>query len=112
MITKAKSKGRGKSAPVRERLAHRSCNTMKGAIAPVIAWPERLFVVDPAPVIASVERLERKGGREAMARCLTVADAQDTASWLVDRISRLSPGLEVRTEIEPGGGQFLVILRT
>ena len=112
MITKAKSKGRSKSSgPVQERLAHRACNTMKGAIAPVIAWPDRLFVVDPAAVIASVERLERKGGREAMARCPTLADAEEAATWLVDRISRLSPRLAVTTEIEPGGGQFLLILR-
>src|SRR5205085_11951 len=94
-----------------ERLAHRACNTKKGAIAPVVRWPDRLFVVDPAPIIGSVERLSRKGGREVMARCLTRVDADEAGSWLVDRISRLRPDLVVTTEIEPGGNQFLLILR-
>jgi hypothetical protein len=67
--------------------------------------------VDPAPIIASVERLSLKGGREIMARCPTLADGQDAASWLIDRISRLRPDLAIATEVEPGGGQFLVVLR-
>ena len=109
---KAKRKGQGKHAAGEpERLAHRGCNTGKGATAPVVTWPDRLFVVDPAPIIASVERLGRKGGREAMARCPSLGDAEEAATWLVDRISRLRPGLAVTTEIEPGGGQFLLILR-
>lgn len=107
VITKAKAKKRG-DAP--ERLAHIACNTKKGAITPVVAWPSHLFVVDPAAIIPAVERLERKGGREAMARCTTKADAQATADWLVDRLSRLAPDLTVSTKIEPGGGQFLVVL--
>jgi len=107
-ITKARSKSSG---AVQERLAHRGCNTKKGAVAPVVAWPDHLFVVDPAPIIGSIEGLGRKGGRMAMARCLSKPDAQEAAAWLIDRISRLEPDLEVTSEIEPGGGQFLVILR-
>ena len=80
-------------------------------MAAVIPWPERLFVVDPAPIIASLERLQRKGGREIMARCPTLADGQDAGTWLVDRISRLRPDLPVTTEVEPGGGQFVLVLR-
>ncbi len=108
-ITKAKSKN-AKSGAVQERLAHRACNTKKGAVAPVVPWPDHLFVVDPAPIISSVERLGRKGGREVMARCPTLADGEEAATWLVDRISRLSPGLAVTTDIEPGGGQFMLVL--
>ena len=107
----AKPKGKGSTDPVQERLAHRGCNTKKGAVAAVIAWPAHLFVVDPAPIIASVERLSRKGGREVMARCPTAADADEAATWLVDRISRLRPDVRVTTEVERGGGQFLLILR-
>jgi hypothetical protein len=110
LTTKAKSKGKG-SGGGEERLAHRACNTKKGAIAPVVPWPDRLFVVDPAPIIASVERLQRKGGREVVARCPTLADGQEAGTWLVDRVSRLSPDLAVTTEVEPGGGQFLLVLR-
>ncbi len=107
----AKTKGqRGGAAAPLERLAHRACNTKKGAVAPVVAWPARLFVVDPSPIIASVERLQRKGGREIMARCPTLADGEDAATWLVDRISRLHPGLSVTAEVEPGGGQYLLVL--
>ena len=95
-----------------ERLAHRGCNTKKGAITAVVPWPEHLFLGDPAPIIASVERLQRKGGREVMARCPTRADGEAAATWLVDRISRLAPGLGVRTEVEPGGGQFLLVMRS
>jgi hypothetical protein len=109
--TKTKN-NRGGSGAVAERLAHRACNTKKGAVAPVVRWPDRLFVVDPSPIIASVERLQRKGGREIMARCPTLADGQEAATWLVDRISRLVPDLPVTAEVEPGGGQFLVVLRT
>ncbi len=105
----AKNKGR---APVvgSERLAHRACNTKKGAVAPEVPWSDELFVVDPAPILACVERLDRKGGREIMARCPTEADADDAATWLVDRLSRLTPDLAVRASVEQGGGQFLVVL--
>jgi hypothetical protein len=94
-----------------ERLAHRSCNTRKGAVKAVVPWPDDLFVADPAPIIASVDRLQRKGGREVMARCVTRSDADIAASWLVDRIGRLTPGLSVTAEVDQGGGQFLVVLR-
>ena len=80
-------------------------------MAPVVPWPDHLFVVDPAPIIGSVERLERKGGREVVARCPTQADGDQAAAWLVDRISRLRPDLEVTADVEPGGGQFLLVLR-
>lgn len=112
VVTKAKSKANGNGPGAgQERLAHRACNTKKGAVAPVVTWPDRLFVVDPAVIIASVDRLQRKGGREVMARCPTKADGDDAAAWLVDRISRLRPGWPVTTTVEPGGGQFLLILR-
>ncbi len=104
-------KGKKQSA-VTERLAHRACNTGKGKVAPVVAWSRDLFVVDPAPIVATVDRLGRKGGREVMARCPSRADGDAAAAWLVDRLSRLAPGLAVRADVEPGGGQFLVVLRT
>ena len=107
VITKAKSKKHG---PSDERLAHRDCNTKKGAITPIIKWRDGLFVADPAPILVSVERLERKGGREVMARCPTKADAIDAGDWLVDRLSRLRPDMTVTTKIESGGGQFLLVL--
>jgi hypothetical protein len=94
-----------------ERLAHRACNTRKGAVTAVAPWAEHLFVVDPAPIIPTVERLHRKGGRDVMARCPTKADADQAAAWLVDRIARLDPDLTVTTDVEPGGGQFLLVLR-
>ena len=101
----------GKSKPGEERLAHRACNTKKGAVKPVVPWPSRLFVLDPAPIIGVVDRLSRKGGREVVARCPSQADAQQAAAWLVDRLSRLAPDLKVGTSIEPGGGQYLLALR-
>ena len=101
-----------RKAKVAERLAHRGCNSRKGAVKVVIAWPERLYVVEPAPLIAVGDRLERKGGREMVGRCPTRRDAQEVADWLVDRFSRLVPGLPVTAGIEPGGGQFHVILST
>lgn len=109
--TKAKAKARGKG-DAQERLAHRGCNTGKGAVAPVVPWADHLFVVDPAPILASVERLERKGGREVMARCPTAADADQAAAWLADRVSRLAPDLPLTTEVEPGGGQHVLVLRS
>ena len=108
VTTKAKSKG--KAGPPVERLAHRACNTKKGAVAPVVPWPDELFVVDPAPIVATVERLQRKGGRELVARCPTEADGRAAADWLGARISRLQPDLAVRAEVEPGGGQYVVVL--
>ena len=111
-VTKAKAKAKTKGGtPPHERLAHRGCNTGKGATAPVVPWADHLFVVDPAAILPVVERLEQKSGREVMARCPGRDDAEQAADWLIDRISRLRPGMSVSTEIEPGGGQYLVILR-
>src|SRR3954454_273422 len=60
-ITKAKAKAKAKAeakakggAPA-ERLPHRGCNTGKGAVAPVVPWPDHLFAADPAPIIATVD---------------------------------------------------------
>jgi hypothetical protein len=99
-----------KKAKGAERLAHRGCNTRKGAVKVVIAWPDRLLVADPAPLITVAERLERKGGRELVARCQSKQDAQQAADWLVDRFSRLIPGVPVTASVDAGGGQFLVAL--
>lgn len=107
--TKAKAKKKGSSG--QERLAHRGCNTGKGAKDPVVPWPEHLFVVDPAVILTAVERLERKGGREVMARCPSADDAEAAATWLAGRIDRLAPGLGATTEVDEGGGQYLVSLR-
>lgn len=93
-----------------ERLAHRACNTRKGAVKPIVAWSRELFVVDPAPIVATVERLTRKSGREVVARCPTRQDAEQAGTWLVDRLSRFAPGLAVTTQVEPGGGQFVLVL--
>ena len=92
-----------------ERLAHRGCNSRKGAVTPVIPWPANLMLIDPASLIAVAERLDRKGGREVVVRCADRADAQ-AADWLVDRFSRLAPSLVVSADVDPGGGQFLVAL--
>jgi hypothetical protein len=104
----AKSKG---SLDRDERLAHRSCNTGKGNVEAVVPWAEQLFVIDPVPIIATVDRLANKGGREIFCRCPTQPDAHDAAAWLIDRISRLEPGLDLTTDIQEGGGQYLVALR-
>src|SRR5664280_2904574 len=102
---------RARRLPGAERLAHRACNTRKGAVKPIVAWSPELFVVEPAPIVATVERLTRKGGREVVARCLTRADAEKASAWLLDRLSRFAPGLAVTTQVEAGGGQFLLVLR-
>ena len=94
-----------------ERLAHRACNTMKGKIAPVVAWSPDLLVAEPAPIVETVERLSRKGGRELVARCSTEADAQRASQWLLDRLSRFAPELSFSTQVNPGGGQFMLMLR-
>lgn len=107
---KSKAKQGRKGDAGDERLAHRGCNTRKGAVTAVIPWPDRLFVSDPAPLMSVAERLERKGGREVVARCPTQADAHQTAQWLADRFSRLLPATAVTTSIEPGGGQFMVAI--
>ncbi len=100
-----------KAAAGSERLAHRACNTRKGAVKPVVAWSPDLFIVEPAPIVASVERLTRKGGREVVGRCPSRADAEKAGDWLVDRLSRFAPDLAVTTQVEAGGGQFLLVLQ-
>lgn len=105
--TKAK---KGAAAP--ERLAHRSCNTMKGKHDPEVVWPSHLIVGDPAPIFATVDRLARKGGREAVGRFQTQADANEASEWLLDRLSRLAPSMTFATQITAGGGQFLLALKT
>lgn len=113
-LTKARAKKlkQDKSCLPPERLAHKGCNTGKGSNDPVVTWPEHLIVVDPSPIIAAVERLERKGGRETMARCPTQEDARAVADWLLDRLSRLAPDLIVTSKINSAGGQYLVSLST
>jgi hypothetical protein len=106
----AKPTGKKKAAAADERLAHRGCNTKKGAIKPVIAWPESLILFDPAPIVQSTERLIAKGGRELIARCATQDDAREAARWIEDRLSRLVPGTAFTTRIDQGGGQFLLSL--
>lgn len=111
MTSRNKTKGKGlESVFGSERLAHRGCNTKKGAVAPVVEWPSHLFVADPAVIVTSAERLARKRSSEAMGRCPTEADAVAAADWLVDRMSRLAPNLHVESRIQAGGGQYLVVL--
>ena len=108
----APPKGKKKAVAVGpERLAHRSCNTRKGAVQAVVPWSPELFVVEPAPIVAVVDRLTRKGGREVGARCPARDDADRAGAWLIDRLSRLAPDLDVTTSVEAGGGQFLLVLR-
>ncbi len=107
VVTKAKAK---RSGPEEERLAHAGCNTRKGAVAPVVPWPDDLFVIDPAPLIGVVDRLGRKGGREVVARTPTAADGDRAAEWLAGRLARLAPDLGLTTRVEPGGGQHLVVV--
>ena len=111
MTTRSKAKGKAADSVFgTERLAHRGCNTKKGAVAPVVEWPKDLFVSDPATIVTSVERLARKRGSEAMGRCPTEADAEAAAAWLVDRVGRLAPGLRLESRIQAGGGQYVVVL--
>ncbi|MEY4457911.1 MAG: hypothetical protein RIS25_504 [Actinomycetota bacterium] len=105
--TVAKTK---KSTTVVERLAHRQCNTMKGKIAPVVPWSPDLLVVDPSPIVATVERLKNKGGREIIARCPDLDDANAASDWLLDRLSRFAPDTRFATQINPGGGQYMLML--
>jgi hypothetical protein len=99
-----------KGAVYVERLAHRACNTMKGKPDPVVSWSPDLFVVDPSPLFEAVERLRAKGGREIVARCPDENDATVASDWLLDRLSRLAPDLNVATQISPGGGQFVLAI--
>ena len=108
----AKSGAKGKKAgPAQERLAHRSCNTMKGKYEPVIPWPAELIAGDPAPIVSTVDRLERKGGREAVARFTSQVDAIAAGEWLIDRLGRFAPESAFSTQIKPGGGQYLLTLQ-
>ena len=110
MSSKSKAKGKADSVFGTERLAHRACNTRKGAVAPVVDWAPELFVSDPAVIVTSVERLARKRGSEAMGRCPTEADAVAATEWLMDRLSRLAPSLQLESRIQAGGGQYVVVL--
>lgn len=111
-ITKARAKKMKKDKlPIPpERLAHVGCNTGKGNVDAVVKWPDHLIVVEPASIIAAGGRLERKNGREAMARCPTQEDAKKAANWLVDRMSRLHPDTHLKSRVDSAGGQYLVSL--
>ena len=100
-----------KGKPYVERLAHRMCNTMRGKNKPVAPWSKDIFVVDPSPLVEVVERLDRKGGREVVARCPDLKDATEASEWLLDRLSRLAPKVNFTTELNPGGGQYMLVLR-
>ena len=100
-----------KGAAAIERLAHRQCNTQKGKISPVVPWSKDVFVVDPSPIFETVERLRKKGGREIIARCPGEREAEEASEWLLDRLKRLAPELNLSTEIKSGGGQFVLALQ-
>jgi hypothetical protein len=100
-----------KGAAAIERLAHRQCNTQKGKIAPVVPWSKEVFVVDPSPIFETVERLRKKGGREIIARCPGESEAQEASEWLLSRLERLAPELDLSTEIKSGGGQYMLTLK-
>lgn len=72
-----------RKAKVAERLAHRGCNSRKGAVKVVIAWPDSLYVVEPAPLIAVASRLERKGAVRwwAAVRAGRMPRRRRTGSW-------------------------------
>ena len=84
----------------------------KGAVKPVVPWPDRLFVVDPTPIIGVVEQLARKGGRVAVARCPSKADAIEAGDWLVDRLSRLARACRSRRESTPVAADPSLVLTT
>jgi hypothetical protein len=94
-----------------ERIAHRQCNTMKGKVSPVVPWSKDIFVVDPAPIFETVERLRKKGGRDIIARCPGEQEANEAATWLLDRLSRLAPELSFETQVSSGGGQYVLALK-
>jgi hypothetical protein len=77
----------------------------------VVPWPKDLLVVDPSPIFETVERLRKKGGREIIARCPDQQDAEAASAWLLDRISRLAPELNLSTQITAGGGQVVLALK-
>ncbi len=85
---------------------------MKGKKEAVVAWSPDLLVVDPSPIVATVDRLARKGGREVIARCPSERDAEEASTWLLDRLSRFVPEMPLSTKIQPGGGQFMLVLQT
>jgi len=68
-------------------------------------------VVDPSPIFETVERLRKKGGREIIARCPGEQEANEASDWLLDRLKRLVPELELSTEIKSGGGQYMLTLK-
>jgi hypothetical protein len=37
--------------------------------------------------------------------------AQEASEWLLDRLKRLAPELDLSTEIKSGGGQFMLTLK-
>jgi hypothetical protein len=79
-------------------------------ITELVPLGRRSPTADPASIVTSAERLARKRGSEAMGRCPSEADAVAAAEWLVDRLSRLAPSLDVESRIQAGGGQYLVVL--
>jgi hypothetical protein len=75
-----------------------------------VPWSKEIFVVDPSPIFETVERLRKKGGREIIARCPDLNDAEQASEWLLDRLARLEPNLKFATQLSPGGGQYVLAL--
>jgi hypothetical protein len=42
---------------------------------------------------------------------MTADDADAASEWLLDRLSRFAPGVRFETQVNPGGGQFMLMLR-
>jgi len=92
-----------------ERLAHRACNTRKGAVTPVIPWPATLLVFDPAPLLT----VPTGSTARAAARSWCAAPTAPTPNGRQTGWSTASPGWPGAAghgERRRGGGQFLVAL--
>ena len=67
---------------------------------------------DQGPSVDSYGAIRvKKGGREIIARCPDQQDAEEASAWLLDRISRLAPELNLSTQITAGGGQVVLALK-
>jgi hypothetical protein len=38
-------------------------------------------------------------------------DAAEASDWLLDRLSRFAPDVRFETHINPGGGQYMLMLK-
>lgn len=83
------------------RLAHRSCNTRRGADDPDLQWPDELAVIGSVDLWSEAVRLAARGDGSIVG-LVAPAGGEPACGWLVRQVERMVRGRWVATTEQRG----------